>query len=147
MKCMAVWDLKKILTLLYFIYVSLCMHQPFKHPFSILNATLLLLYCRWRCIGTSEQYRWGCVLPWRQLLHVSWRQPLWASGHRGNGVQPPRRHSRPEGVWVWASSGVFAYVTWVCFHSSHHNYHVHHVWIRASDELTHVSAVNVQCII
>lgn len=58
--------------------------------------------CRRCCDMPAEQFRWRGAMSGRQLLHVSQCQPVWATWHSGDGLQPPCCHSRPEGRGVCA---------------------------------------------
>lgn len=54
--------------------------------------------CGGRCNSWTDQHRWCSEVSGRQLLHVSWCQPVWATWRSGAGLQPTRGHPRPEGV-------------------------------------------------
>lgn len=74
--------------------------------FELICFVLTMLYSssRRRCDGPAEQY-WGwSTMSGRQLLHVSWRQPVWATWRGGDGIPPPCCHSGPEGVCVCVRS-------------------------------------------
>lgn len=64
------------------------------------RAAMLYSSSRRRCDGPAEQ-SWGwSAMSGRQLLHVSWRQPVWAARRGGDGVQQPCRRAGTEGVCV-----------------------------------------------